>query len=51
MSTVTTAVLEQLGSLPAVLPAVDNPKADFSDTPWWLSARARSACCRRWPTA
>src|SRR6476469_8646609 len=37
MSTVTTAVLEQLGSLPAVLPAVDNPKADFSDTPWWLS--------------
>src|SRR6478735_10865638 len=37
MSTVTTAVLEQLGSLPVVLPAVDNPKADFTDTPWWLS--------------
>ena len=24
-------------SLPAVLPAVDNPTADFTDTPWWLS--------------
>ena len=23
--------------LAAALPAADNPHADFSDTPWWLS--------------
>jgi len=38
MSAVTGAVLSQVAELPAFfVPTVDNPRADFSDTPWWLS--------------
>ena len=48
--------MSTLSALPHLVALVtegtDNPSADFSDTPLWLSLiKAPSACCRPWPTA
>lgn len=31
------SLVGEVQAVAAAVPAIDNPSADFSDTPWWLS--------------